>query len=184
LDISVGKVTEDDRTFLLSTGEYGAYEFHKAAENKASRITYIQDSNRIKVVDGKMKLMGGQFAEYETVNGLKFKVMIDPIKDNPVRNKKRDKKGRLLSSLVYELLDFGTSNGTSNIQRVCIKGDEEIYGYRPGMRDPFNPYNNLTSPRLIVSPVDGYEVYGMFTGGIQVNNPLKTFKYIPSELLA
>lgn len=184
LDISVGKVTEDDRTFLLSTGEYGAYEFHKAAENKASRITYIQDSNRIKVVDGKMKLMGGQFAEYETVNGLKFKVMIDPIKDNPVRNKKRDKKGRLLSSLVYELLDFGTSNGTSNIQRVCIKGDEEIYGYRPGMRDPFNPYNNLTAPRLIVSPVDGYEVYGMFTGGIQVNNPLKTFKYIPSELLA
>ncbi len=184
LDISVGKVAEDNRTFVLSTGEYGAYEFHKAAEQKASKITYIRDTSRIKTVGGKLSLQGGQFAEYQAVNGIKFKLMIDPTKDNPVRNKKRDKQGRLLSSMIFELLDFGTSNGVANIQRVCLKGDEEIYGYRPGLRDPFNPYNNLTQPRMIVSPVDGYEVYGAFIGGLQVNNPLKTFRYMPSELLA
>lgn len=184
LDISVGKVAEDDRTFLLSTGEYGAYEFHKAVESKAGTITYMRDNSRVMTKDGKLVLNGGQFIEYTTINGLKFKVMIDPTKDNPVRNKKRDKKGRLLSSLTYELLDFGSVNGESNIQRVCLRGDEEIYGYRPGLRDPFDPYNNLSAPRMIVSPVDGYEVYGAFIGGIQVNNPLRTFRYIPSELVA
>src|SRR6056297_138042 len=184
LDISVGKVPDDERVFVLSTGEYGAYEFHKATEQKASKITYIQDTSRIKMSNGKMKLIGGQFAEYEAVNGIKFKILIDPTKDNPIRNKKKDSKGRLLSSLTYELLDFGTTNGEANIQRVAIKGDEEIYGYRRGLRDPFSPYNNLTKPRDIVSSVDGYEVYGMFIGGMQVKNPLKTFRYLPSELVA
>ena len=183
LDISVGKVAEDDRTFLLSAGEYGAYEFHKAVENKAGSITYVRDNNRISAKDGKLSLNGGQFIEYKTVNGLTFKIMIDPIKDNKTRNKKRDKKGRLLSSLVFDLLDFGTSNGESNIYRVYQKGDEEIYGYRKGMRDPFNPYNKTTVSREITSSVDSYEVYGMFKGGMQVNNPLKTFRYYPSELL-
>lgn len=185
LDISVGKVPEDDRTFLLSTGEYGAYEFHKGVESKAGSITYVRDTSRITTKNGKLSLNGGQFIEYRTVNGLTFKVMIDPTKDNPVRNKKRDKKGRLLSSMVYELLDFGTMNGESNIKRVCLKGDEEIYGYRPGLRDPFSPYNNKTpQDRIMASSVDGYEVYGAFIGGMQVNNPLKTFRYMPSELVA
>jgi len=185
LDISVGKVPEDDRTFLLSTGEYGAYEFHKGVESKAGSISYVRDTSRISTKDGKLSLNGGQFIEYRTVNGLTFKVMIDPTKDNPVRNKKRDKKGRLLSSMVYELLDFGTNNGESNIQRVCLKGDEEIYGYRPGLRDPFNAYNNKTpQDRIIASGVDGYEVYGAYMGSMQVNNPLKTFRYMPSELVA
>jgi len=185
LDISVGKVPEDDRTFLLSTGEYGAYEFHKGVETKATSITYVRDTSRISTKDGKLMLNGGQFIEYKTVNGLNFKVMIDPTKDNPVRNKKRDKKGRLLSSLVYDLLDFGTNNGESNIQRVALRGDEEMYGYRPGLRDPFSPYNNRTpQDRIMASSVDGYEVYGAYIGGMQVNNPLKTFKYAPSELVA
>jgi hypothetical protein len=185
LDISVGKVAGDDRTFLLSTGEYGAYEFHKGVEAKAGTISYIQDSSRISAKDGKLSLNGGQFIEYKTVNGLTFKVMIDPTKDNQIRNKKRDKKGRLLSSLVYDLLDFGTTNGNSNIHRVCLKGDEEFYGYRPGLRDPFSAYNNRTpQDRIMASGVDGYEVYGAFVGGMQVNNPLKTFKYSPSELVA
>jgi hypothetical protein len=36
----------------------------------------------------------------------------------------------------------------------------------------------------MASSVDGYEVYGAYIGGMQVNNPLKTFKYAPSELVA
>lgn len=185
LDISVGKVREDERTFLLTTGEYGAYEFHKAVETKATSITYVRDTSRISVKDGKLSLNGGQFIEYTTVNGLKFKVMIDPTKDNTTRNKRRDKQGRLLSSLTYELLDFGTSNGEANIQQVRVKGDEEIYGYVPGLRDPFSPYNNATpANRMMASGTDGYEVYGAFIGGMQVKNPLKTFRYLPSELVS
>lgn len=185
LDISVGKVPEDDRTFLLSTGEYGAFEFHKGVEAKAGSITYVRDNSRISTKDGKLSLNGGQFIEYKTVNGLTFKVMIDPTKDNPKRNKRKDKKGRLLSSLTYELLDFGTDNGESNITQVRLRGDEEMYGYRPGLRDPFSAYNNKTpGDRIMATSTDGYEVYGGFTGGMQVNNPLKTFRYMPSELAA
>jgi len=183
MDISVGKVKEDKRELVLSTGEYGAYQIHKALSTRGGEISWLRSShNFIDAGEGKMKLTEGQLVEYEFVNGIKFKLMIDPMKDDPVRNKIRHPKGGLASSYIYDIWNFGTSNGAPNIQRVAVKGEEEIYRFVPGMRDAFTSYNNLSSPAATATLKDGYTVGKMFQGAIQVNNILKTGRIIPSIL--
>ena len=171
--LTFGQVPGDRREMVLSTGEYGLYQFHRAAEDKASSITYLQDSSRIyHTGDGKMGIQG-QFAEYKTVNGIKFKLMLDPLKDDNVRNKRLHPSGGLASSYNYDIIDFGTTNGESNIKQVYLEGDEEFFAYIPGMRDPFSPYNKRVDPRMAASSIDGYEVHKQFIGGMKVTNPLK-----------
>lgn len=181
LGLSVGKLPEDQRRFVLSTGEYGAYQFHKAVQDKASGWTPNFNQDRISISGNKMTYRG-QFMKYVSVNGIEFEVMIDPMKDNPVRNKIMHPDGGLAKSREYDLFDFGTANGEPNIQRVALKGDEEIYKYIPGMRDPFTPYNSLSKPGMAASSVDGYEIHKMFIGGIRIKNPMRTMRIIPSLL--
>jgi hypothetical protein len=181
LGLSVGKLPEDQRRFVLSTGEYGAYQFHKAAQDKASGWAPNFSQDRISISGNKMTYRG-QFGKYVSVNGIEFEIMIDPMLDNPVRNKIMHPDGGLASSREYNLWDFGTSGGEPNIQRVALKGDEEIYKYIPGMRDPFSPYNNLSKPGMTASSVDGYEIHKMFIGGLRVKNPMRTMRIIPSLL--
>lgn len=181
LGLSVGKLPEDDRRFVLSTGEYGAYQFHKAVQDKASGWTPNFSQDRISISGNKMTYKG-QFMKYVSVNGIEFEVMIDPMKDNSIRNKIQHPDGGLAKSREYDLFDFGTSKGEPNIQRVAMKGDEEVYKYIPGMRDPFTPYNNLSKPGQASTSVDGYEIHKMFIGGIRVKNPMRTMRIIPSLL--
>jgi len=183
MDISVGKVPEDKRMLVLSTGEYGAYQVHTALAERGGEIPWLRsDHNLAKIEGNKMKLAEGQFIEYEFINGIKFKLMIDPMKDDPVRNKIRHPNGGLASSYIYDIWDFGTTNGKANIQRVAVKGDEEIYRFIPGMRDQFTAYNNLSAPAATSSLKDGYVVGKMYQGAIQLNNPLKAGRIIPTIL--
>lgn len=182
MQLSVGKLKEDSRKFVLSTGEYGAYEFHKAASEKASGITWLQSGHNFKVGDGRVTLDEGQIAKYISVNGIEFNIMIDPMKDDPIRNKIAHPAGGLMSSRIYDIWDFGTQGGESNIQRVAVKDNEEFFGYLPGLRDPFSPYNNLTAPRSIATSVDGYSVYKMWIGGALIRNPLRTGRIVPAQI--
>ena len=182
LGLSVGKLPEDERRFVLSTGEYGAYDFHVAASNSSTLYTPNQTSQRIRMTgDGKMTYMG-QFVEYHWVNGIKFAIHIDPMKDDPIRNKLPHPDGGLASSHAFDIWDFGTTGGEPSIQKVALKGDEEIYKYINGIRDPFTPYNNQVSPTQAVSPVDGYKVIKQFIGGARVKNPMNHAKLIPDIL--
>lgn len=184
LGMCVSKIPEDSREFVLSMGEYGLYDFHMASENKASSITYLRNEDRIyKAGDNKLGIKG-QYVEYISVNGIKFKVMVDPMKDNPVRNKLAHPSGGLWSSREIDIWDFGTSSGEPNIQRVALEGDEEIFRYIPGLRDPFTPggYNNTVNPVMTASTVDGYMVMKAFIGGIRMKNPTKAARLIPSVL--
>lgn len=182
MQMSVGKLKEDSRKFVLSTGEYGLYEFHKAASEKASGITYLQSDHHFKRSDGSISLDEGQIAKYISVNGIEFNVVLDPMKDDPVRNKMWHPKGGLVSSRIYDIWDVGTSNGESNIKRVAVKDNEEFFKYIPGMRDPFTPYNKPTTPQMTASSVDGYSVYKQYIGGMKLMNPLRTGRIMPSIL--
>jgi len=181
MDMSYGKIPEDKREMVLSTGEYGAYQFHKDAVTKASGFTYLQTDINIKTMDGRLTLDEGQFLNYVAVNGLKFKLMIDPMKDG-YPNTLPHPDGGLASSYIYDIFDVGTTNGISNISRVSVKDEEEFFGYLPGLRDPFSPYNKRTDPRMMATSVDGYAVYKAFIGGIKITNPKKTARIIPSIL--
>jgi len=182
MQISVGKLKEDSRKFVLSTGEYGMYEFHKAASEKASGFTWLQSGHNFKTSGGKVTLDEGQMMRYISVNGIEFNVMLDPMKDDPVRNKIMHPNGGLMSSRIYDIWDFGTTNGEANIQKVAVKDNEEFFRYIPGMRDPFTPYNKPSSPQMAASSVDGYSVYKQFIGGIMLRNPLKTGRIMPATL--
>lgn len=181
MDMSYGKIPEDRREFVVSTGEYGAYQFHKDAVNKANSITYLNTNVNIRTEGGKLVLDEGQFLSYVGVNGIKIRLTIDPMKDG-YPNTMRHPNGGLASSYIYDIFDIGTTNGDPNIARVSVKDEEEFFGYIPGLRDPFSPYNKRTEPRLIASSVDGYSVYKGFIGGIKVTNPKKTARVIPSVL--
>ena len=141
------------------------------------------DTNRLSKIGENRLAYGGQFVRYSAVQGITFDIFIDPMKDNAYLNKIQHPNGGPASSYVYDILDFGTSAGEPNIQRVLMKGDEEIYKYIPGMRDPFTPYNNQNNPSMTASSVDGYEVHKMFIGGIRVKNPMRCARIIPSLLV-
>ncbi len=181
MGMSYGKIPEDKREFIVNTGEYGAYQFHKDAVNKANAITYLNTNVNIKTEGGKLTLDEGQFLNYAAVNGIKFKLTIDPMKDG-YPNTLRHPDGGLASSYVYEIFDVGTTGGTSNISKVSVKENEEFFGYIPGLRDPFSPYNNRTDPRIMATSVDGYSVFKGFIGGVKITNPKKTARMIPSIL--
>jgi hypothetical protein len=86
--------------------------------------------------------------------------------------------GGPVSSYNYDIFDFGTTNGEANIQRVCVEGNEEFYGYTAGMRDPFQPYNNLGAPRMMSTSKDGYSIYKQWIGGVAIFNPAKTGRFL------
>lgn len=181
MDMSYGKIPEDKRAFVLSTGEYGAYQFHKDAVTKASGFSYLQTDVNIKTVGGKLTLDEGQFLNYVAVNGIKFKLAIDASKDG-YPNTLRHPDGGLASSRIYDIFDVGTTNGVANISKVSVKDEEEFFGYIPGFRDPFDPYNKRSDPRIMATSVDGYSVFKGFIGGIKITNPKKTARIIPSIL--
>jgi len=181
MDMSYAKIPEDRREFILSTGEYGAYQFHKDAVNKASGFAYLQTDKLIKTEGGKLTLDEGQFLNYVAVNGIKFKLMIDPMKDG-YPNTMNHPDGGLASSYIYDIFDVGTTRGEANISKVSVKDEEEFFGYIPGLRDPFSPYNRRSDPRIMATSVDGYAVYKGFIGGIKIINMKKTARIIPSIL--
>lgn len=183
LGLTVGKLPEDQRRVVLSTGEYGAYQFHKAVTEDTVKYTPNFTSDRIyKTGEGKLGYKG-QFVRYSAVQGIEFEIFIDPMKDNVYLNKINHPNGGPASSYIYDILDFGTAAGEPNIQRVLMKGDEEVYRYIEGMRSPFTPYNNSSTPIGTSSSVDGYEVHKMFIGGLRVKNPMRCARIIPSLLV-
>ena len=139
LDMSVGKLMFNERAVTLSTGEWGMWEFHKSMEELSSVFTPARDNYRIYGKgDGKMGYRG-QFMEFEGPNGIKVKVMHDPTKDDPVRNKKyHPTKHGLLESYSYDILNMGTSSGESNLQKVTVKKFGEIRKWRSGLRSPYD----------------------------------------------
>lgn len=181
MGLSVGKLPEDSRRFVLGTGEYGMFQFHKAAENKASNFTPNFTQDRIKIAGNKMSYVG-QFLEYKTVNGITVELMHIPHYDDPIRNKIYHPEGGLAESRRYTIMDFGTADGEYNIQRVGIKGEETMFRFIPGLRDPYSAYNSESTPSMTASKVDGYEVIKGFIGGIRVKNPLRMAELIPNIL--
>ena len=149
----------------------------RSSSNRQQNNTNVN----IKTEGGKLTLDEGQFLNYVAVNGIKFKLTVDPMKDG-YPNTLRHPDGGLASSYIYEIFDVGTTGGVANISKVSVKDEEEFFGYIPGLRDPFSPYNNRTDPRMMATSVDGYSVFKGFIGGVKITNMKKTARVIPSIL--
>ena len=121
----------------------------------------------------------GQFLEFLGPQGIEITVMHDPMKDDTVTHKDLHPDGGPAESYVYDILDVGTSDGDPNIQLVYQRGMEDIRGYQPGLRSPFDPYGKMS---VMSTSTDGYSHHRMFIGGARVVDPTRCVIFKPQLL--
>lgn len=185
-ELSASKLDYGDRYFLIKTGERGAIQFHKEVLKTISGWTqFVLDNNSIGVVQKTQSKLhqnslsaGFQFVEYQAPNGVRVKIDVDPLYDDPVRNKVIHPNGGPAFSYRYDIMYIGTMD-QPNIFKCKIKGDNEYRGYQWGLRNPFtgqigNPYMSFDE--------DAAVIHRMATLGICVLDPTRTMSLIPAIL--
>jgi hypothetical protein len=181
LGLSVGKLPEDRRKFVIGTGEYGLAMVSAAIEAYAgaAAITY----NRVDALTGgpKARYVKPQYISMADINGVEFEFIHIPDYDNETRNKLVHPDGGTWESRRLTIMDFGTAGSNPNIQLVRIKGQPEEHGYIPGLRDPFST-GGKGKPKVMVTPVDGYEIHKADWVGLMVRNPMRLGEWIPTAL--
>lgn len=180
---SAGKLDFSDRKFMITTGEFGALQFNRAAKSALSGWTeFDYNGDALGVVtksgDNSYTLKNIQFTKYIAPNGIEVEVRVDPAYDDPVRNKIPHRNGGVAMSYVYDIFDLGTSE-RPNIVKCGIKGKPEYYGFMSGMRNPYNgSYNN---PYMSYED-DKASMHRMATLGLCIFDPSRTMRLVPSEL--
>lgn len=185
-ELSASKLDFNDRYFVIKTGERGAIQFHKEVLKTVSGWTqFVLDNSSIGVVQKTQSKLhenalsaGFQFVEYKAPNGVRVKIDVDPMYDDPVRNKVLHPNGGVAYSYRYDILYIGTMD-QPNIFKCAIKGQTEYRGYEWGLRNPFtgqmgNPYMSHDE--------DSATFHRMATLGICVLDPTRTMSIIPAIL--
>jgi hypothetical protein len=129
----------------VKTGELGAIQFSEAALREGSGwspISYEYDANALGVLTkttSKMNPNGGaykmtvpQVTEFVAPNGAYVKIDVDPMYDDPVRNKIMYQGGPAMSRR-YDIFDIGTMD-QPNIFKVAVQGQEgDMTSYEWGL---------------------------------------------------
>lgn len=144
--LSEGKLGFDQRMFMLRTGERGAAAFHTAILQTTSGWSANMSTpgtNPATVKQASSQLhsnsmsAGFQFVEYMAPNGVTVKLEVDDFYDDKVRNTITiPGKSGVAESYRFDIFYMGTTENP-NIQKVSVKGMEEIRGYQWGFRNPF-----------------------------------------------
>jgi hypothetical protein len=181
LDLSVGKIKTANRNVVLRTGEWGAYQFHKSMESHVSLYTPLDDTSRVSK-SGNDMTYGGQFKRFVGPNGVIVNLMIESMYDDYEMNKIMHPSGKgLASSYTYDIFALGTDNeGDPNIQLCYVKGEEDIRGYEPGLRDPFSLASDQR--RVMSNPTDAYTIHRACKFMVNIKDPLKTGRLIHNSL--
>lgn len=187
LTLSAGKLENKDRVFIMTTGEYGAIQFHKEvlrevsgwqaftlngdALGMVSKVSSPLHSNALSA--------GFQFVEYKAPNGVTLKIQVESaMYDDPVRNKILHPNGGVAESYRYDIMSIGSMD-QPNIQLAACKNSPEIRGYRWGLRNPFTgEINNMN----MAYTEDSAEIHRMWTGGVFILDPTRTMSIIPDIL--
>ena len=191
-ELSEGKLSMDERHFVLRTGERGAIQFHEAVTKDGSGwIATAQamgfdntNTHSISKVASPLHAnaysAGFQFVEYQAPNKVKISLEVDSFYDDRVRNKVLHPNGGVAESYRYDILDIGTIDGEANIQKAMVRGQEDIRGWEAGLR---NPFTAAPSTELMANAVDG-SVYhrACFGLGAIVRDPSRTASLIPGIL--
>ena len=179
---SAGKLDFSDRKFMITTGEFGALQFNRAAKSALSgwsEFDYSGDALGVVSKNGDgYTLKNIQFTKYIAPNGIEVTVKVVPAYDDPVRNKITHPNGGVAQSYVYDIFDLGTSE-QPNIVKAGLKGKPEYYGFLSGMRNPYNgSYNN---PYMSYED-DKASMHRMATLGVCIFDPTRTMRLMPSML--
>ena len=183
-DLSEGKLTSDERHFIIRTGERGAALFHKAVMDLATGWAPLRDNNAIydttSANANRARGFGFQFVEYLAPNQIKVTVEVDEHYTNFVRNKIPHPLGGRAESYRMDIFDIGTVDGAPNIQKAYVRGAENILRYEVGMRSPWD----ASTKNIISHSEDSYTIHRMCQFGAIVRDPQRTASYIPNVLAA
>jgi len=143
-ELSEGKLDFSQRKFVLRTGERGAAQFHRAVTAEASGWMAVgfDNTNQNAIQKASSKLhsnafsAGFQFTEWKAPNNIHVMLEVDPMYDDKVRNKVLHPDGGVVESYRYDILYIGDMD-EPNIQKIKVKGEEELRGYKGGIRNPF-----------------------------------------------
>jgi hypothetical protein len=141
-ELSEGKLDFNQRKFMLRTGERGAEQFHKAVLDTATGWTSLTQNNPAVIQKASSPLhdnalkAGFQFTEWMAPNSVHVMLEVDPMYDDKIRNKVLHPSGGVLESYRYDILCIGAME-EPNIQKIAVKGNDELRGYQAGIRDPF-----------------------------------------------
>lgn len=187
LSISTAKLENNQRHFLIMTGEYGALDFHKAVRDDVSgwaEFTFNGDQLGVVKKTGSQlhqnALQAGyQFTKFLGPNNIVVEVVVSKFYDDPVTNKIEmpGGKGKAMSHRM-DIFDIG-GNG-DNIFRCGIKNQPtEVRSIQWGIRDPYtgrwgNDYMSFSDDKAIIHK------FGQF--GVCVKDCTMTISLIPSVL--
>lgn len=185
-ELCAAKLDWRERTVILRTGERGAGLFNKAVGDTVSGWTsFTMNGDALGVVRKTSSplhqnalVAGYQFTEFQAPNGLIIKLEVDPFYDDPVHNKIQHPLGGPASSYRYDIMDIGKMD-QPNIFMCKIKGQNEIRGYEPGLRNPFTGEVNIN---YMAHDEDSTTVHKMTTFGVCVLDPTRTMSIIPAIL--
>lgn len=174
-NLSINILPEDQREFLILTGERGMFQFSKMVEDKVAIFQPLGNPERL-FGSGDNLGFQGQYRQFRGYNGIKVTVMHMPEYDDAVDNRLPHPDGGFTENYRMTIFNIGTSNGEPNVQKMGVKGRTDIKWYIPGSTTPFGPQKN----GLGASPVDGYEIKYQTVSSIKLNNPLSAAELIPA----
>jgi hypothetical protein len=181
-ELSEGKLEFGQRTFMLRTGERGAAQFSKAVKAEVSGWLPIgfdnTGTNSIQKTSSKFHdnsyAAGFQFTEWRAPNNIRVLVEVDPMYDDKVRNKVLHPDGGVLESYRYDIMHIGAME-EPNIQKIKVKGDDELRGYIAGIRNPFDGRRGGVMNHM----EDSATMTAMCGTGAMVKDPTRTATLIP-----
>ena len=183
-ELSEGKLDWTERKFMLRTGERGAAQFNRAATAAASGWKSMFDNtnqNAVNKTSSKFHenaFKGGfQFTEWLAPNNIHIMLEVDPMYDDKVRNKILHPDGGVAESYRYDILYIGSME-EPNIQKIKVRGDDEMRGYMAGIRDPFSGRRGGIMQRM----EDSATMTAMCGTGAMVKDPSRTLTFKPALL--
>ena len=186
-NLSAANLDMKDRVFILKTGERGAAQFHKAVLDTISGWqAFTTNADQIGMVrkvnsplhDNALSI-GAQIVEFKAPNGVTVRVDVDPMYDDPVRNKIMHPNGGPAYSYRYDIFDIGTMD-QPNIFKVGVKGQVGDYtSYEWGFR---NPFTGKMGNEYMSHDEDSATIHKFTTTGVCVLDPTRTMSIIPAVL--
>jgi hypothetical protein len=187
--LSYQKLGVDDREFTIMTGQGGATQFHKAVLNTVSGWLVLSQNNPAVIQKVSSELHGNafsagfQFVAYQAPNGIKVKIEIDDMYDDPVRNKILMPGTQMpAESFRMDILYMG-SKQEPNIQKLMYSKFQRIggeqKGYSSGFRNPFTKQDNV---QYMSSDEDSATITKFTHLGVVVYNTERCAALIPSVL--
>ena len=180
LQLSVGKIRESKRKVMLTCGEWGAYELHKAIQAKGGSIPYIRNMEALSIGAQSSLYKETLFSKVVFINGIELEIVIDPFKDNTVHNTEMHPVNGTKASYDYDIFILGDAETGNNIELVKVKGQEDYYKCITGMRSPYEAANGWQNPGMVSTEVDGFKTMWMGIISARIKNPLKTGRFVYS----